>query len=43
MSRNRDDLGAIAANPPWQPINIPASTPLWTDDFSNIFSAFKFQ
>jgi hypothetical protein len=39
MARQPDHLGTIAANPRWKPIDIPRSTPLWTDDFSNILSA----
>jgi spermidine synthase len=43
MARNGDDLGAIAADSRWKPVNVPASTPLWTDDFSNILSAVHFR
>jgi hypothetical protein len=43
MARNGDDLGAIAADARWKPVNVPASTPLWTDDFSNILSAVRFR
>jgi len=39
MARQSDDLGPIAADPRWRAIDIPPSTPLWTDDFSNILSA----
>ena len=43
MARDGDDLGAIAADSRWRPIDVPASTPLWTDDFSNILSAVRFR
>ena len=39
MARQAQDLGALANDQRWRPIEIPASTPLWTDDFSNILSA----
>jgi len=39
MARRADDLGGIAGDSRWKPIEIPAATPLWTDDFSNILSA----
>jgi hypothetical protein len=39
MARQPQDLGTIANDPRWKPIDIPAATPLWTDDFSNILSA----
>ena len=41
MARNTDALGTIATDPRWKPINIPASTPLWTDDFSNILNVLQ--
>jgi hypothetical protein len=33
-----DDLGALNADARWSPLTASASTPLWTDDFSNILS-----
>jgi len=39
IARRADDLGGIAGDSRWKPIEIPAATPLWTDDFSNILSA----
>ena len=41
MARERADLGAIAADARWRPVDVPATTPLWTDDFSNILSAIR--
>jgi len=35
------DLGALATDPRWRTPEIPASTPLWTDDFSNILSVLS--
>ena len=43
MARDSKDLGAIAADSRWRPVDVPASTPLWTDDFSNILSAIHFR
>jgi len=41
MSRNRSDLDALASDRRWQPLVAGASTPLWTDDFSNILSVLS--
>jgi SAM-dependent methyltransferase len=38
MARNRLALGALARDPRWSPLVAASSTPLWTDDFSNILS-----
>jgi spermidine synthase len=38
MARNANDLGSLATDPRWSMPEIPPSTPLWTDDFSNILS-----
>lgn len=40
-ARSERDLGPLAADPRWQVPQIPASTPLWTDDFSNILSVLR--
>jgi hypothetical protein len=43
MARSRDDLGALADDARWiRPVLSP-STPLWTDDFSNILSVLSFR
>jgi hypothetical protein len=43
MARTRGDLGALADDARWiQPVQAP-STPLWTDDFSNILSVLSFR
>ena len=43
MARTRDDLGELADNGRWiSPVQSP-STPLWTDDFSNILSVLSFR
>jgi len=39
MARRSEDLGPIANDQRWRHIDVPPSTPLWTDDFSNILSA----
>jgi hypothetical protein len=36
LARDRADLGSLAADPHWKPVNVPPGTPLWTDDFSNL-------
>jgi spermidine synthase len=41
MARNAADLGSLAIDPRWITPAIPPSTPLWTDDFSNILSVLS--
>jgi hypothetical protein len=41
MARSRGDLGALASDGRWQSPVVPAATPLWTDDFSNILSVLR--
>ena len=41
MSKDAEDLGPLASDPRWVTPSIPASTPLWTDDFSNILSVLN--
>jgi hypothetical protein len=36
MARSPDDLGALARDARWTEPRVPAATPLWTDDFSNV-------
>ena len=38
MARNPEDLGALTKDSRWSPLVASPSTPLWTDDFSNILS-----
>jgi hypothetical protein len=38
MARNAADLGGLTTDARWSPLTASASTPLWTDDFSNILS-----
>jgi spermidine synthase len=38
MARDAQDLGALSSNARWMAPTVSASTPLWTDDFSNILS-----
>jgi hypothetical protein len=42
MARSRDDVAAIATDPRWIAPAVHASTPLWTDSFSNILGVFSF-
>jgi spermidine synthase len=41
MARRPDDLGSLTSDPRWSTPPIPPSTPLWTDDFSNILSVLN--
>ena len=41
MARNASDLGSLASDARWITPAIPQSTPLWTDDFSNILSVLS--
>jgi len=41
MARTAADLGALTADDRWSPLAATASTPLWTDDFSNILSVLR--
>ena len=43
LARDRADLGGLIGDPRWKPPVIPPSTPLWTDDFSNILSVLNDQ
>jgi hypothetical protein len=41
MARNPRDLGSLAGDRRWVAPAVSVSTPLWTDDFSNILSALR--
>jgi spermidine synthase len=41
MARTAADLGSLATDARWGKPSIPTSTPLWTDDFSNILSVLR--
>jgi spermidine synthase len=41
LARSRDDLGPLATLRGWVAPEVLASTPLWTDDFTNIFSVLR--
>ena len=41
MARQPNDLGALATDARWITPSIRSSTPLWTDDFSNILSVLN--
>ena len=38
LARESQDFGDLARDLRWQPIQIQKNTPIWTDDFSDIFS-----
>ena len=41
MARSAGDLGPVASDARWTTPDVPAATPLWTDDFSNILSVLS--
>jgi hypothetical protein len=41
MARSQTDLGALATDTRWMPLNAPAGTPVWTDDYSNLLRMIK--
>ncbi|MEN3340297.1 MAG: hypothetical protein V7647_3973, partial [Acidobacteriota bacterium] len=43
LARSRDDLGSLKDDGRWIPLIPSASTPLWTDDFSNILGVIRFR
>ncbi|HZG53496.1 MAG TPA: fused MFS/spermidine synthase, partial [Pyrinomonadaceae bacterium] len=43
MVRRPEAARALAADPRWQPLEGRADRPVWTDDFSNIVSIFKWR
>jgi hypothetical protein len=43
MTRDPRSLGSLMKNSSWNGVTIPASAPLWTDDFTNILSVLVLQ
>jgi hypothetical protein len=41
IARDRRDFGALVTDARWKVPTVPAGTPLWTDDFSNILSVLR--
>ena len=41
LARDPRDLGRLTADPRWTAPQVQPSTPLWTDDFSNILSVLR--
>ncbi len=41
LARNRADLGPLARDSRWSELLAGRGAPLWTDDYSNIFTVFK--
>jgi hypothetical protein len=39
LARTEGDLGGLLNAKFWTPLQVPAGTPLWTDDFSNLLAA----
>jgi len=43
MSRRPEDLSTLALDPRWQRLEGRPDRPVWSDDFSNIISIFKWR
>jgi hypothetical protein len=43
MARSRSDLGALATDPRWTPVDVPPGTQVWTDDYSNLLRVIKWK
>jgi len=43
LTRRAEDLAGLNKNPRWLPVDQQPGLPVWTDDFSNIFSVFKWK
>lgn len=43
LARSAEDLAAIARRNDWQPLTASPSTPLWTDEFSNVWSVISWK
>jgi hypothetical protein len=43
MARSRADLGTLATDPRWTPVNVPPGTQVWTDDYSNLLRVIKWK
>jgi hypothetical protein len=41
IAAQRSNLGPLQNNPKWRPLGLRDNVALWTDDFSNIFSVFR--
>jgi spermidine synthase len=41
VARSPEDLGALTRDPRWSEPRVPVFTPLWTDDFSNVFDVLR--
>jgi hypothetical protein len=41
LARSRADLGALATDPRWKPVEVPPGTQVWTDDYSNLLRVIK--
>ena len=43
MARNRTDLAPLIDDPRWKTPRVSSSTPLWTDDYSNLLAVLTWQ
>ncbi|MEZ5145123.1 MAG: fused MFS/spermidine synthase [Acidimicrobiales bacterium] len=43
LARSEDDLGPLASDPRWEPIDRTGEGPLWTDQFSDLLHVFRWE
>jgi hypothetical protein len=43
LARVAEDLGSLTHDARWAPLPDSSTTPLWTDDFSNILGVVRFR
>ena len=43
MARRKEDLGKLLQSGLWRQLDAAPGTPVWTDDFSNIFSVLQWR
>jgi len=43
LARHATNLGTLATNTHWQPLPAQPNAPLWSDDFSNLLSVFRWR
>jgi hypothetical protein len=43
MAHRKEDLGSVLSSGLWQELRPPPGMPVWTDDFSNIFSVLQWR
>jgi hypothetical protein len=43
LARDPSALSSLKTDPRWQPLRTEAGVPVWSDDFSNILSVFRWK